>query len=213
MGFFKAISDIRMLAVSRSYKEQLAEGKAKGLTEAQSAAALIVSVWQLPASDDTFARALRVSNALGEQLVIGLLMFTKRIGVKKDLKQQLLTDPFHHLHGCLFHTAGPLSRFANKYINRIWKKQHVSPPDAVDAAFAAFYATMIVPIAVDAWMMLAEFKEMGFCPEIDTRDHLKEGIDGARRFLESAKSIDPQFRSMLTEGIRHMTDMQQKCHA
>jgi hypothetical protein len=93
-------------------------------------------------------------------------------------------------------------------MNRIWNQQRVDPADACDAAFAAYYATLIAGFAVDAWLMLAELKKLGFGLEIDKRDHGREGVRGARTFLETAKNADPEFCRLLDEGIQHLGRME-----
>ena len=144
--------------------KQLSELKAKGLDDVQAGAALVLGAWQLPISEETLIRGALVSKVLGERLVIGLLMFSKKIGVHNAMKHALMTDRFFHLHGCLYFTAVPLTDFARKHMNRIWNLESVSKDDATDAAFAAYYATLIVPFAVDAWMMLAELKHARILP-------------------------------------------------
>jgi hypothetical protein len=134
-------------------------------------------------------------------------MFCKRIGVDKSIKNALSTDTFYHLHGCLYFTVLSLTDFARKHMNRLWKRKKVSIGDASDAAFAAFYATLIVPFAVDAWIMLAELKTLGFCPEIDKRDHVKEGLNSAHDFLQTARNVDPELSSLLKNGILHLSKM------
>jgi hypothetical protein len=51
-------------------------------------------------------------------------------------------------------------------------------------------------------------RQLGYCPEIDNRDHVKEGIEKARRFLETAKNADPEFCVLLNEGIKHLSKME-----
>ena len=92
-------------------------------------------------------------------------------------------------------------------MNRIWNQERVDSADASDAAFAAYYATLITPFAVDAWLMLAELKQLGFCPDIDHRDHIADGIANTRRFLDTAKDADPDFCAMLNEGVQHLSKM------
>jgi hypothetical protein len=201
--------EVWALTVYDSLTKQLAELKAKGLDDLQAGAVLIVGSWRLPTTDETLARAIYLSKGLGS-LVIGFLMFSRRIGVEGEIKNAFMTDAFLDLHGCLFYTTGPLSQFAGKHMNRIWDGQNVSSSDATDAAFAAYYATLIVPFAVEAWMILAELKQRGFCPEIDTRDHVTEGIDFTRAFMENGRNIDPAFRAQLSQGITHLSEMRKE---
>jgi hypothetical protein len=206
MGLFNALRRASALTAHQSLTQQFSAAKAQGFDDTQAGAVLIASAWQLPAAQETVARAVLLSGCLGD-LVIGLLMFSRRIGVDKAMQKALTADPFWHTHGCLYFTAVPLTDFARKHMNRIWNRQNVSDSDASDAAFAAFYATLIVPFAVDAWIMLAELKQRGFCPDIDNRDHVSEGLNNTRAFLETATNIDPRFHAMLSQGIKHLSQM------
>ncbi len=93
-------------------------------------------------------------------------------------------------------------------MNRIWNKRSIEPVDASDAGFACFYGSLIAPFAVDAWLMLMELKQLGFCPTIDERDHVKDGIKHASLFLVTAKNVDPDFRVLLEQGIYHLSKME-----
>src|SRR5712691_4009445 len=121
VDFFRKV---RMLSAHDSLTRQLAESKAKGLDEIQARAVLLIKMWRMPVSHDTFARAMRLSKMLGE-LVIGLIMFSKRIGVAKATRDALAVDSFHDLHRSLYYTAVPLMNFARERINRIWNRQRV----------------------------------------------------------------------------------------
>jgi hypothetical protein len=206
MGLFRFFSEVLTATVYDALTQRFSELKGKGLDDVQAGALLIVGNWKLPVTEDTLARTAVLSYRLGD-LVIGFLLFAKRIGAQKAVKHALTNDPFFHRHGCLYFTAVPLTDFARKHMNRIWNRQSTSGNDASDAAFAAYYATLAVPFAVDAWMMLAELKTLGFCPEIDQRDHVSEGIRRTREFLETASDVDPQFRSLLSDGIGHLKQM------
>jgi len=206
MGLIKFIRDVLTLTRYDALKRALAQNKATGFNDIEAGAGLLLHALNLPMTNDALVRAVRLSSALGD-LVIGFIMFSKRIGTHKAIKNALLTDRFPELHQCLYFTSVPLSDFARKCMNRIWNHQRVSPADATEAAFAAFSATLVTPFAVDAWLMLAELKGLGFCPEIDTRDHLREGIRNAREFLETATNVDPEFRALLNEGIMHLSKM------
>jgi hypothetical protein len=207
MGLFNFMHKVAALTEHGLLSKQLSQNKAKGLGDLEARALLITQRWSLPETPDALARAALLSKNLGE-LAIGFLMFSKRIGVGKATKNALVGDPFFTLHGCLYWAAVPLTDFARRYMNRIWNQQRIDPGDAFDAAFAAYYASLIAPFAVDAWLMLAELKQLGFCPEIDKRDHVKEGVVSARRFLETAKNADPEFRRLLNEGIAHLSRME-----
>jgi hypothetical protein len=186
--------------------KQLAESKAKGLGDLEAGGLLIAQEWQLQHTYDALARAALLSKNLGG-LVIGFLMFSKRVRIARATKDALLGDPFFGRHGCLYGTAVPSTDFARRQMKRIWSRQPVDPADASDAGFAAYYATLIAPFSVDAWMMLAELRGLGFCPKIDKRDHVQEGIECARRFLEANQSADPEFRALLSEGMDHLSKM------
>jgi hypothetical protein len=207
MGLFNFIHKVTALSEHDSLSKQLSQNRAKGLDDLEARGLLIAQRWGLPQTPEALARTALLSSNLGE-LVIGLLMFSKRIGVAKATKHALLADPFFNLHGCLYGTAVPLTDFARKQMNRIWGQQTFDPADAFDAGFATYYATLIAPFAVDAWLMLAELKELRFCPEIDKRDHVKEGVLSARRFMGSAKNADPEFCRLLNEGIIHLSGME-----
>ena len=47
----------------------------------------------------------------------------------------------------------------------------------------------------------------GFCPEIDNRDHVRDGLNCTRTFLETARNIEPEFQRLLTQGIKHLGEM------
>src|SRR6266404_3084736 len=207
MGLLDFIHKVATLTQHDLLSKQLSQHKAKGLDDLEAGALLITQRWNFANTPDALARAALLSNNLGE-LVIGFLMFSKRIGVEKAAKNALVGDPFFTLHGCLYGTAVPLTDFARRCMNRIWNQQRVGPGDASDAAFAAYYASLIAPFAVDAWLMLAEFKQSGFCPKIDSRDHVQEGIKHARGFLETARNPDPEFCSLLNQGVSHLSKME-----
>ncbi|MGA2544819.1 MAG: hypothetical protein ABSG78_24990 [Verrucomicrobiota bacterium] len=204
MGLLTFIHKVAALSQHGQLTEQLSQNRAKGLDNLEAGALLFTQKWNLPQTPDALARTVLLSQNLGE-MVIGFLMFSKRIGIENATKKALLDDPFCNLHGCLYVTAVPLTDFARKCMNRIWNKERVDPADGSDAGFAAYYATLIAPFAVDAWIMLDELKKLGFCPKIDNRDHVKEGIKHVTRFLETAKNADPEFCSLLNEGIKHLS--------
>src|SRR5947207_440097 len=139
MGLLNFIHKVAALTEHDSLSKQLSQNKAKGLDDLEARGVLIYQKWSLPQTPEALARAALLSKNLGE-LVIGLLMFSKRIGVAKATKHALLDDPFFNLHGCLYGTAVPLTDFARKHMNQIWNKERVDPADAADAAFAAYYA-------------------------------------------------------------------------
>jgi len=204
LRFFGALKQAWALTVHDSMTQQLAEDKARGLDDVQAGAVLVLRMWQIPVTDDTLARATYLSGNLGN-MVIGFLMFSKRIGLEKEIKNSLLTDSFPDRHGCLYFTSVPLTTFARKPMNRIWNRQNVSQGEATDAAFAAYYATLVAPVAMDAWLMLEELKELGFCPEIDNRNHAKEGLLNARGFLDNARNPDPEFCTLLRKGMQFLS--------
>ncbi len=187
--------------------EQLSRIRAKGSDNVKAGAMLFIEEWSLPKTPDTLARATLLSQNLGE-LAIGFLMFSKKIGVAKATGKALLQDPFFNYHQCLYGTAGPVTDFARKYMNLIWNHKHVNPGGGSDAGFAAYYATLIAPFAVHAWMMLVELRQLGFCPDIDRRDHVKEGITKASIFLQTSINADPDFCTLLQIGIVHLSKME-----
>lgn len=204
--FFNKVSIATVIAEKRELSRQLSENKAKGLDDIKAGALLAIQKWKLSQTEEIHSRAMLLSKILGESL-IAFLMFSKRIGAEKDIKKAFLNDPFFNLHSCLYATSVPLTDFARKYMNRHWNNKQVDPADLSDSAFAAYYATLVTPFAIDAWIMLSELKQMGFCPEIDNRDHITEGIENSYKFLESASNVDPEFRALLVEGIKHLTQM------
>ena len=212
LNFFYNICHWRQVAPiieNKMLTQQLSRNRSKGLDDPAAGALLLLQAWNLPQTNDTCARAEILSKNLGQRGmgVVALLMFSERIGVGKATKNAFIGDRFFNLHGCLYETAMPLKDFARKHMNRIWKKQRVDPADLSDSAFAAYYATLIAPFAVDAWIMLTDLKQLGFCPNIDNRDHVEEGIKGARRFLETAESVDPEFCALLNKGIELLSKM------
>jgi hypothetical protein len=208
MGLFNLIRKAAALTEHDRLSEQLSQNKARGLDDLEARGVLIHQTWSLPKTPDAVARAALLSHNVGE-FAIGLLMFSKRIGVSKAMKLALLDDQFFKRHGCLYGAAVPMTDFARKHMNLIWSRQRLDPADASDAGFAAYYATLVAPIAVDAWLMLAELRQLGFCPEIDRRDHAREGVASARKFLESARDAEPEFCRLLNEGITHLSRMAQ----
>ena len=101
MGLFNFIHKVAALTEHDSLSKQLSQNKARGLDDLEARGLLIAQRWSLPQTPEALARAALLSNNLGE-LVGGLLMFSKRIGVAKATKQELLADPFFHLHSCLY---------------------------------------------------------------------------------------------------------------
>lgn len=89
-------------------------------------------------------------------------------------------------------------------MNRLWDRKCVDPAAVKDAAFAAYYATLIVPFAVDAWLMLAQLKRWGVKLEVDGREHATEGIVRAQEFLENVPTADLEFRDLLIKGIEQL---------
>jgi hypothetical protein len=191
--------------------KQHTENKAKGLDDLEASALLIVQKWKLPQTPDIVSRAVGIATNLSDpRTVIGLLMFSERIGVGRAMRHEFETDPFFERHGCLYTTAAPLTAFARKHMNRLWDGKRVDPAAINDTAFAAYYATLIVPFTMDAWLMLAELRQRGVSLEKDSRDHVTEGIAKAHEFLANFPDADPVFRDLLTKGAEHLRAMKYK---
>lgn len=208
LNFFKSMRTAKVFVEHDKLIQQLSENKAKGLDDIEAGALLVTQKWNLSQTNEILSRAVLLSTILGESL-ISFLMFSKRIGANNDTKNAFSSDPFYNLHGCFYATSVPLTDFARKHMRKLWNKKYVNPADLSDAAFAAYYATLVTPFAVDAWIMLAELRQLGFCPKIDIRDHITEGVENVQNFLETAKNADPEFRALLNEGIKHLTNMRQ----
>jgi hypothetical protein len=190
------------LAEHRRLTTELAENNAKALNPYEGGAMLVLNEWNLPETDDTLARAVLLSKNLGE-LLIGFIMFSKRIQIATAISRALLADPFVAMRS-LYVTSVPLTDFARDQLQRIWSGSQVDHANAIDSGFAAFYASLITPFAADAWLMLAELKRFGACPDIDKRDHVREGIAGVQSFLKSNRTVAPEMRQLLKEGIEHL---------
>jgi hypothetical protein len=190
--------------------EELAEYKAKGADDCQAAMTLIVRKWELlkpnhlyhlwPDQEEIAARAHLLATNLG-QMAVPFLLFCKKVGVEKAVKQMLVLDPFFKRYGSLYGPAVPLANLAREPTDRLWQHESIAPSEIIDPAFAAYYATLAAPCAIDAWIMLAQLKLMGYCPKIDTRDHVAEGRYYAERFIEKAQSTSPEFCADLKAGI------------
>jgi len=183
--------------------KQIAASMTKGLSATEAGARLLAQQWHFPVGDQTFPRAKLLATNLGE-LVVGFIMFSKRAGVWEAIGNSLKSDPFFEKHGCLYGTSVPLTDLGRKQMNRLWNQQHINPNDLSDAAFAAYYATLVAPIAIDAWIMLAEFRRLGVCPDMDSRDHANEGVQYAETFLERYADADPEFRELLLKGVQQL---------
>jgi hypothetical protein len=189
----------------RLLEDWLAEHKASGLDDVEASALLIVRYWNLPRTPEIGSRAIVMAKNLKEpKWVIGLLMFAQMLGVGRAMSRSFAADPFFVRHGQLYATTIPLTDFSRKYMKRIWNKQYVKPVTVRYTAFAAFYTTMICPFDVSAWLILAELRKMGMSLEVDGRDHATEGIANGEDFLARFPDADPEFRVLLTEGIKHL---------
>jgi hypothetical protein len=177
-----------------------------GLDETEAGALLLTQRWKLAVTDDILIPAIFLSKNLGDSL-IGCLGFSKRIGIEKKFKLAFLSDSFISRHECPYLTAAPFTAFARKPMTKHWAGRPAKPADLLDASFACYYASLISPIAIDAWLMLAELKQLGFCPDIDQREHATEGISAARDFLNRATNIDDEFRALLVKGMNHLSNM------
>lgn len=206
LKFFRAIPTARLIVDHRGLIQQLSENKAKGLDDIEAGALLVTQRWKLSQTNEILSRATLLSTILGENL-INFLGFSKRIGAENDIRNAFISDPFYNLHGYLYATSVPLTDIARKHMNKLWNKKYVNPADLSDSAFAAYYTTFVTPFAVDARIMLAELKKLGFCPKIDERDHIAEGIKNGHKFLETATNVDPEFSALLNEGVKHLTEM------
>jgi hypothetical protein len=202
MGLRNFIDKVLALTRYDQLRKQLAENRAKGLDETECNALLVLQRWDLPTSPDMAARAVALAMGLGEsERVIGLLIFSQRLGLRRAMRSAFAFDPFFSRHGCLYATAVPLTEFARKYMIRLWDQKPVTPGIVQDVAFAAYYATLIAPFALDAWLMLAQLRQWGTTLEIDGRNHAEEGMANGRAFLDSNPDADPEFLELLRAGI------------
>ena len=154
MGLLNFFRETKRVADLQLLRKQLLDSQARGLTYTEACASLIVHRWQIPRTLDSDLRTLRLSQNLGEaDLVIGFLIFSERIGVHKAVKDALLNDPFYHLYGGFYATALPLTDFASKHLWRPWNE---SSGDLLgDSVYAAFYASLAAPCAIEAWIIVA----------------------------------------------------------
>jgi hypothetical protein len=216
MRLFESFRAARSLLEYERLNKQFAQIKGIPLMSHEAACALLlVQEWKLTHAGDIPARASLLSRNLNanihpdsrETSAIALLMFAKRIGRWKAMGRALPVDPFFTSCGCLYGAVTPLTDFARRLVNRIWNGQRVNTADALDASFASYYATLIAPFAIDSWIMLAELRHYGICPEIDDRDHVSEGVKQAEQFLATAKNADPGFRELIAQGISQLARM------
>lgn len=212
--FMRLLNVFREAAALAEYDHlalELSGKKAKGLSFTEAGGLLIVQEWAMPPTCDTSGRAALLSKNLGE-MVIEFLMFSGRTNLSAALKQAVLRDPFFHCYACFYSAARPLTTFARERVNRLWKNEHTDGAQLTDAGWAAFYATLIAPTAMGAWIMLTELRQLGLCPHVDKRDHLKEGTESARKFLEEAPEAAPEFRSLLKQGVDQLRKMETRDH-
>jgi hypothetical protein len=205
MGLISFIRTTTTLARYRRLQEQLTANRESGLNDIQASALLIIDGWRLPRTEPILDRTVALAMNLREPTsVISVLMFTRRLGLSKAMRRCFTNDQFYERHGRFYETAIPMTDYARKHMNRLWNGQQVSHVLMLDTAFAAYYATLVCPFAVDAWLILLDLHQRGIDLEIDGRDHAAEGISNAEQFLRDVHDADPQFRDLLTAGIKQL---------
>jgi len=197
MGLRSFLAKAAALSAYDRLQEQINKNMQRGLDATEASALLVLQEWRLPQTIETIPRSVAVAMGLGEpRWVIGMLIFTRRAGLSKRMGQSLLQDSFFSRHGVLYEAVVPFTDFARPILNVKRDEIKLDSDDVRDAAFAEYYASRMSPIAVDAWLMLAQLRNWGFNLECDQRDHCAEGVAACEEFLRVCPNADMEFCSV-----------------